>query len=134
MARIAILIFIVLFVGCSKDSHEQLTHDYLNVMDQLVKTCRSIDDAGSAKAEKAKIDELLGELKQLKTRTTELGVVDEETQANIKQKYESQIDSLSKNFSDAIAKIEEKPEVVRELESELKTLASLVNARPIRVK
>ena len=133
MPRFFILLTLLLVVsGCSKDSHEQVARDYLDVMTKFVSKCETISDPKAAKESKEEIGELLSELKLLKTRSKELGIADKNTQNAIEKKYEKEFTSLSENYTKAVSKIEQNPDVVEELKSELKTLANLVNARPIR--
>lgn len=135
MAKYSVLILLLLLAtGCNKDTHEQVARDYLNVMHQFVKTCDSIVDAEAAKESKEKLGRLLDQLKALKTRSKQLGVADEKTRTTIESRYDEEFASLSKHFTDTVVKLESKTEVVEQLESELKTLANLVNARPLRLR
>ncbi len=125
---------LLLFSGCAKDSHEQVAREYLDVMGKLVKTCESLSDSKSAEKSKEEIEEFLVQLKELKTRSEDLGDADESTRISIEKKYETEFKSLSKKFSETFDKIEKQEEVAKVLESEFKTLSNLVNAKPMKVK
>ncbi|MEC9092835.1 MAG: hypothetical protein VX438_09040 [Planctomycetota bacterium] len=132
MVRCLIVIALLMFCsGCSKDSHEQVAKEYLGVMDQLVTSCDSISDPKSAETAKEKIGILLEKLKALKSRSEKLGDADETTKTKIEKKYLSELDTLTARFSETFQKIDGEKEVVKVLESEFKTLANLVNARPL---
>lgn len=162
MIRFLLLVTLVsVTVGCAKDSHEEVTREYLDVMRELLKVCNSLSEQVSvensdtepnkkevpqnenAKAEssqaghdeskttaaKEKIGELLTQLKQLQKRLDELGDVDQSTRDKITKKYKGEFESLNEKFSNTISRIKKQEKVAEALESELKTLANLLNAK-----
>lgn len=134
-AWLLLLAGLVGIVGCGKDTHEQVAREYIDVMDELVRTCSSIPDSNAAKQAKKKIGDLLSQLKELKVRSGDLGDADEKTRSSIEAKYKEKFASLSQKFSETFDVIQkEKKEVAEVLESEFKTLASLVNAKPLKIK
>ncbi|MEE2641145.1 MAG: hypothetical protein VX768_11005 [Planctomycetota bacterium] len=125
--------FLLTFAGCSKDSHEQVARDYLQVMEKIVSTCSEISDPQAAENCKEKIGGLLDQLKQLKTRSEDLGDADQATQKTIEKKYETELKSLTTRFSETFEKMEKEQEIAQVLESEFKTLAILLNSKPIKI-
>ena len=125
--------FLLTLAGCSKDSHEQVARDYLQVMEKILSTCSEISDPRAAENCKEKIGGLLDQLKQLKTRSEDLGDADQATQKTIEKKYETELKSLTTRFSETFEKMEKEQEIAQVLESEFKTLAILLNSKPIKI-
>jgi hypothetical protein len=124
-----VVVVSLFFIGCSGGSHEAITREYLDVMSHIVNVCETIKDKDSAKAAQPKLGELLANLRELKTRAKEIGKINDSVQRKIDKKYDAEMEKLSVRYSTAVQAIVDSDECSTTLESELKTLATLLNSR-----
>lgn len=144
-----------LFLGCASESHDQIATEFLEVMNRVVSVCDQIkvgessdqkdptrkeDDTTqqeiaavteSAEKIKPKLAALLTELKSLESRLNAIDDVDDETKTRLSRQFESEFESLRPKFSRAMKKLEH-PAAKNVLETEIKTLSSMFNAKPPR--
>lgn len=120
--------------GCNKDSHETVTVEYIDVMQQLIGLCDKMTDKETALQSRERLQALLDQLKKLKNRADSLGEADPSIQKRLQKKYDQQLNDLAEKYSKSFHELEKRKEVVKALEPELKTLAKLLGARPIRIR
>lgn len=129
MYRYLPLVALIVFVGgCAQDSHLDVTADYVKTMDEVCQWFETIDSAEAIEEKRPQLSKLLDRLKSLEKRSGQLGEIDQEMMKKIERKYGSHFSSLNKKFQESMTKIESSG-LKEELESELKTLASLLKAR-----
>lgn len=145
----------LLFSGCGGESHDQIATEFFDVMDRVIEVCDQIDipvtdekkaDASkntgvsetaiaaitkSAEKIKPKLTSLLYELKGLESRLNSIEDVDDETKQKLSERFHSEFETLRPKFSSAMKKLEH-PAVKKVLETEIKTLSSMFNAKPPR--
>lgn len=152
---LSLFCLVLLFAGCGGESHDQIAIQFLDVMDRVIAVCDQIEipvaaeektdtqknraDSETAIASitksaekiKPKLTSLLSELKGLESRLNSIEDVDDETKQKLSQRFHSEFETLRPKFSSAMKKLEH-PAVKTVLETEIKTLSSMFNAKPPR--
>ena len=110
MKKILLIILpLLLIVGCATDTHESLMKDMISTFDEIAEIMEAVTDDPSADAAISKLKKISKKMRDVKTRTEELGDLDEATQKDLAEKYESQMKKAFGRYIKAVGGMILKP-------------------------
>jgi len=110
----------MLFVctGCG-DSHESLSGEMVDTMNQMTKVLAEVKDKDSAKSAGPKLEALGKEMKDIQKRSEALGKPDEAAQKSLKESFEKPMSEAMDKFMKEMMRIAMNPELADALPKDM---------------
>lgn len=108
--------------GCGADTHDGLMTELLDQVGEMNNTLDTVKDKESAEAAKPKVESIAKEIEAIKKRMDTLEEPPADVQAELKAKYEAQIQTKLLRMVANVYRVRANPETAAVLEPALKNI------------